>query len=262
MKQLLVALILACVSATSLAQNPNPITSPHEQHQYGAALLKYASDPKDRLAGIGHIVEAAHGGYAEAQHDLAMLFENGLMGEPDMQQSRIWLESAASKGSVRAQLVLAQRLYTGEIYPRDQHQSGIWYLAAAAQGDASAQNNLAHMLENGIGFQEDRGRAKFWYKTAADRGNPTAQYNIASVLAAEREGAGDTGLSEITAWYAKAASAGHSKAQHELGLNYRDGIGVERDTYRAVFWLAEAAKAGEREANRDLVELLGWHSER
>lgn len=256
----LVALLLLCILPVSAsAENDTQLESPQEQYEYGAALIRFASLPKDRLQGIGLVVKAAHAGHAEAQFDLGMLFEGGLMGEVDTERSREWVDAAANKGSVRAQLLLAQRLYSGDVYDKDMDQAALWYLAAAAQGEANAQNNVAHMLEHGIVFQQDLARAEWWYENAARRGNTTAQYNIATVLAAEN----DTGTAaESSAWYEAAAKGGHPIAQHRLGQRYRDGKGLDKDPYKAVFWLAESAKSGRVEADKDLRELLDWEGHR
>lgn len=55
--------------------------------------------------------------------------------------------------------------------------------------------------------------------------------------------------------YRYAAEAGHAGAQRCLGLCYRDGEGVRRNRRWARHWLAKAAEAGDKEAQRELKKL-------
>ena len=43
-------------------------------------------------------------------------------------------------------------------------------------------------------------------------------------------------------WIRKSAEQGHHKAEYELGLLYRDGIAVKKDSKEAYMWLELAAK--------------------
>jgi hypothetical protein len=56
-------------------------------------------------------------------------------------------------------------------------------------------------------------------------------------------------------WLNRAAQRGHAQAQHNLGLLYYEGKGVERDPVRGYFWLKVAALQGEDMAEEALKSI-------
>ena len=57
---------------------------------------------------------------------------------------------------------------------------------------------------------------------------------------------------EILKWYRKAAEQGYARAQHNLGMMYRDGEGVPRDYAEALKWFSKAAVQGDARAQASL----------
>ena len=53
--------------------------------------------------------------------------------------------------------------------------------------------------------------------------------------------------------YEKAATAGHSGAQYNLGVFYMEGLGTEKDFAKAVEWFEKAASQGEKDAQYNLA---------
>ncbi len=49
-------------------------------------------------------------------------------------------------------------------------------------------------------------------------------------------------------WYRRAANAGHTGAQYNLGLIYLKGEGVARDALKVLEWMTKAADSGARKA--------------
>jgi len=49
-------------------------------------------------------------------------------------------------------------------------------------------------------------------------------------------------------WYLKAAEAGFSKSQYNLGVSYKEGIGVEKDIKKAIYWYEKAAEQNDVDA--------------
>ena len=60
---------------------------------------------------------------------------------------------------------------------------------------------------------------------------------------------------EAVKWYRKAAEQGDAKAQHNLGANYYNGLGVQQDIVIAYAWLNVSVVQGFETAvkNRDLA---------
>lgn len=70
---------------------------------------------------------------------------------------------------------------------------------------------------------------------------------------------------QLRAQYEKTAAAGDAKAMYNLGLLYRDGLGVAQDYAQAGRWFAKsvaAANAKAREREADLLKRRGPTPER
>jgi TPR repeat protein len=79
------------------------------------------------------LIQAAEHGNAEAQFNLAIMYENGLVdsryvAEGNYSEAMKWLLAAAEQGLPRAQMKLAE-MYGGE--PNGSVQACEWYLLAA-----------------------------------------------------------------------------------------------------------------------------------
>jgi len=86
------------------------------------------------------------------------------------------------------------------------------------------------------------GSATWWYGEAAKLGNVKAQFELAVLY---RDGVG-TQKNPVKAaqWMLKAADQGVTDAQLELGVMYDRGEGVKKDEVKAVHWLTKAASQG------------------
>lgn len=134
---------------------------------YERAAAKGSARAMTRLAsfaqrGVGGVLQsdqkafelckrAAELGHREAQHDLAVMYDNGT--------------------GVRANAAAAKR----------------WYLAAAEQGFAESLRVLGECHEQGgAGFEKDMSKAVEYYAKAANRGLPRAQVRLRLSLCAVR----------------------------------------------------------------------------
>jgi serine/threonine protein kinase len=78
-----------------------------------------------------------------------------------------------------------------------------------------------------------------WYAKAAERGNASAQAELGRQY---QQGLGvQKDLAKAADLYRKAAEQGHSAAQVSLGMMYEDGSGVTRDAAQAVQWYTKSA---------------------
>ena len=60
---------------------------------------------------------------------------------------------------------------------------------------------------------------------------------------------------EAAEWYRKAAKQGLSEAQNNLGVMYRDGLGLKADTDSACYWFEQAALKNLPQAQHNLEQL-------
>jgi TPR repeat protein len=76
----------------------------------------------------------------------------------------------AEQGYARAQYNLGVMYDNGQGIPQDDKLAAQWYRKAAEQGYEYAQNNLGVMYRNGQGVPQDYKLAVQWYRKAAEQG--------------------------------------------------------------------------------------------
>ena len=102
----------------------------------------------------------------------------------------------------------------------------------AEAGDAKAQFAYAEQF---MGMQK-YSAAEHWYRTAGVRGEAAALYALAELYRVNR-GSGTNGvkanLTNVITLHKLAAALGHPKSHYELGMAYKNGEAVRKDTVRA-----------------------------
>ena len=127
---------------------------------------------------------------------------------------------------------------------------------ALSAGNADAEAWLGAVLL-------DRGLARDGLRhirRAADAGSSEGAHRLALVYA---QGLADTPHDEARALqlFQKAAMAGHTRAQINLGILYMRGLGVPRDLINARAWLEKAAASGDPQALYTLGRAMDEGSE-
>ena len=79
--------------------------------------------------------EEAEQGNADAQYNLALMYDNGDGTEPDKQKAFYWYTKAAEQGYPKAQYNLAYLYYQGDGIKQDKQKAFYWYTKAAEQGE-------------------------------------------------------------------------------------------------------------------------------
>lgn len=94
--------------------------------------------------------------------------------------------------------------------------------------------------------------AKFYHKLA-EQGNSEAQHNLGVCYG---KGLGvEKNPSEAVKWWTKSAEQGNAHAQFSLGFSYAWGLGVGKDDNEAKQWVFNALESA-RKHNMKAVELL------
>lgn len=120
----------------------------------------------------------AQQGDAEAQYNLAVLYQDGLSVAPSAEQAFYWYEKAAWQGLADAQFMMGLLYSQAQGVQQDYAQAFFWYQQAAQQNHMEAQNNLAVRYATGTGVAKDMALAKYWYQRAAEQGNAQARYAL------------------------------------------------------------------------------------
>ncbi len=112
----------------------------------------------------------------------------------------------------------------------------------AQAGDPEAQYALGMAYESGTGVRLDARESEKWLRKAAESGYAPAQYELGAQLQTERR------FAEGIPWLERAAAQGHPGANLMMGKAYDQGLGVMRDSYKALTYFEAAANLGVAEA--------------
>ena len=212
--------------------------------------------------------------------DLFELYFPGMSKEENEKEIvRAYLKEA-EQGNVNAQFELGRRYHVGEGVEENLEEAFKWYMKAAGQGNTDAQLAIGDIYFCGAdtaNIEVDIEEALRWYLKAAEQGNVEAQYRLGEIYCY-----GDcVEIDKCKAfeWYLKAAKAGNRTARDELksefgisdclseeeikrvwggilntqGIEYCDGIKVEKDYKKAAECFSKAAELGNPYAQFNLA---------
>jgi len=162
------------ISLASAAQQGNPIA----QFQIGMADLRGGSFGTS----AEWLRQASEQNLAAAQHELAILHENGTGTTRDFAQARRWHSAAASGGNVEAMFDFATYNVNGEGGEVNTQLAAEWFRKAAEFGHTDSQYNLAQLYTTGSGVSPSQIEAYYWLSLAAKGGDADARDLAQSML--------------------------------------------------------------------------------
>ncbi len=162
------------------------------------------------------------------------------------------LMDAARRGDRDAQFRIGSRFLRDGAIRGDAATAARWLARAADQGHTESLFILASLYEHGDGVPKDESHAIALYRKAASAGHIRAMHNLGVLLAAR-----DTldGYREAAGWFTQAASAGLTESQYNVAVLCEQGLGLEEDRQKAYFWYKVAAMAGDKEASQGVERL-------
>ena len=170
--------------------------------------------------------------------------------EKEESKSLEWFQKAADKGDEVAQKNVARYYRYGIATEKDEQKALEYYIKSANQGYIDAIVELASLYRNGYCTEKNLEESIKWYEKAISKDHKDSMLELASLYINEM---GDTekGIQVCK----QAAEKGVEKALLKLGAIYEDGIGVEINTHKAIFWYRKAAAKGNEEAKECLKRL-------
>ena len=158
---------------------------------------------RDYAACLKELRPLAEQGYPSAQYMLGCMYDDGLGVTQDDKETVKWFQLAAEQGYACAQYNLGLMYYSTKCdqVEQDYEEAVKWLRLAAEQGYGSAQLMLFTMYDCGEGVTQDDKEAAKWYRLQDDA---------------------------------------DARAQFNLSLCYRDGLGVEKDLEKAFCWYNKA----------------------
>ncbi|MCK4837556.1 MAG: sel1 repeat family protein [Desulfobulbaceae bacterium] len=232
------------------------------------------------------IIKSAESGDANAQYDLAQLYEEGIEVPQSVVKALKWYQKAAAQGHIEARYEFSIALSEGHpeavFLMGKMYQDGTGgvqkdilgalkrFRQAAEQGHAEAQYVLGSIYAGGEGVEPDNVESIRWLKMAAaqnhmqakealeratvlksaEAGDAKAQYKLAKFY---EQGTGvPQSMTKAFTWYKNAASQSHVEAQFKTAGNYALGTGTAKSLAEAVKWYRMAAKQGHLAAQYEL----------
>ena len=121
----------------------------------------------------------------------------------------------------------------------------------AKKGNAEAEYKVGEMYETGFGVKKDMKKAKNWITKSAGQGHEPAKFKLL-YWDIEKNGVTKKNKSDVEALKAK-AKEGNPQAQYYVGKMHAHGIGVKKNSNKAITWLNKAALVGVLAAERELT---------
>ncbi|WAW09860.1 sel1 repeat family protein [Oxalobacter vibrioformis] len=206
--------------------------------------LRYAEGDgvsMDYKKGFYWLKKSADNGYAVAQFNLGLIYEQGMYEVPqDLEKAVFWYRKAADQGDVEALFSL------GAFYLKHDRNTGkatVPMAKAAEQGHAGAQYFLGMLYERGDGVEPDREIAIALYQDAARQGLAAARERLAALGVGNPAFSADYDKSSFAAVLA-AAEGGNPAAQLQMANMLLDGDGIEPDKDKAVKWVNQSVAQG------------------
>jgi TPR repeat protein len=203
---------------------------------------------------------AAAQGHAAAQLSLSQLYLSGRVDvshQSAYEADRLYHRSAgegmdiiraeAADGNVAAQYDLGCFFRDGRDVPQSWSSASDWFRKAALAGHSGAQYELALLCRG-----RDDVEAVRWLRRAADFGHAGALASLGTVY--ERGACGiPRDAKEASRLYRLAAKMGDPVAQCNLGRMYMSGVGVRRNSQKAVKIFEQASEQGIAPAQHELA---------
>lgn len=254
------AITPANADTTSEVETPGQIVSPETPPVPGTPLFLYtqgmdALKDRDYQQALTYFRPPAAQGEALAQHQLAIMFYQGLGVNQDYTEAALWYRRAAEQGNSDAQFSLGNLFLSGEGVSRDALQAKYWYEQAAAQGHTGARHNLDN-IDFTPGISSGPGQHPDDFPDTLSKLMSSAPETVYQSGMAYEMGTGvEKDLGTAYTLFERAAEQGHALAQYKLGNAYAYGTGTGKDAVKAVYWYQQAATQGLVTAQRALALL-------
>jgi TPR repeat protein len=198
------------------------------------------------------LLPIAEKGDSVAQFNLSLMFYNGNGVPKDYKKSFDWCEKSANGGLDVAQERLGMKYLNGYGVQKDPVKAQTYLTKATEQGNTPAMMFLGTSLVHGKGLQQNTGLGLAYLEKAAKLKDVDSQYCLGNILLFGHEGV-KPDYEKATFWLGLAARAGDKDAQRDLGFAYVEGKGVNIDYSKAYAFLSLASTQGDERA-RGLLE--------
>ena len=201
------------------------------------------------------ILQAANDGLLSAQTKVAEMQLNGTGTTKDEKSGIAWLQKAVAAGDADAQQKLGDRYREGRGVAIDKQKAFDLYMKSAAQGNPWGQLWVGLCYVNGDGVQQSRTEAMKQFELASLQNQNKGAKAHALRWRAKLSYGSDP--QQAFQCHLQAAELGTvAYCQREVGIEYLQGVHVEKNASEARKWLTRAAEKGDVRAMVALAKLL------
>lgn len=173
--------------------------------------FKRASDAETYREAMPIYRALAAQGHAEAQHELAVIYDFGHDIKPNQARAARLYALAGEAGHADAQFNLGMSYFGGEGVAADVGKAVEWFERAVAQDHPKALNILGVLYRDGAVGAPDPEKAEVYLRRSSELGNPMADLNLGVWLMKRTPGS-----EEAEALLERAAEAGVVEAAQSL----------------------------------------------
>ena len=209
----------------------------HGQYNLGLSYQFGLGTKKDLNNAIQFFSLAANQGNSLAKYRLGLCFKNGCGVKQNLQKATLFFKLAVADGLPEAENSLAI-LYehgTGSV-KQNINEAISLYQSSANKGFVHALCNLAIIYFQGSLIQPNFKKAFQFIQMAISKNNARAWHIMGQFYEEQKS------FRKAVHFYKLSASKHYAPAEYDLSLCFEDGIGIERDTKKAIQFCKRAAK--------------------
>ena len=206
-------------------------------------LGEIQEDEKLMKEGFNALKKKVDSGDIHYANSLGYAYEFGIGTPLNIKEAMKYYEMAAKQNNVLGMTNLAD-LYIQE----DKLKKAKPLLVKAAEKEYGYAQYLLAMNFFDL-YSENNKEALFWLERAASNDEPHALYQLGLYYAEKAD------LAKSIQYYQRAAELNYGDALLELYYIYGEGIGVEQDDDKALFFLKKVAELGNQEAIEELAAM-------
>lgn len=206
---------------------------------------------QDIERGVSLMKELALTRSKKAHYRLGEMYLYGEHVEKDYAKALKLLLFSSERGHRNSQKYIGDIYYYGYGIEKNLEKARDWYLKSAALGNTAAMSQLGDIYFYGEGVEMNIDKAFCYHKKAADAGRTYDQFMMRYYFFYE-DFKKYNNYAQGKEYLEKAAEQGYAPAQRVLACSYLTGQFDFQDDKKFVYWINEAAKRGDAEAQRIL----------
>ena len=186
---------------------------------------------------------------------LGIIYNLGLNGEINIDESLRLLTEAAEAGYSVSTVYLGQIYYGGLELPKDIEKGLSYIKEGASQGNTDAIYSIAKQYLSGDHLLKNEEKGLLLLNNLADIGHLKAEYDVATILFNDGNYE-NKNKRKIFDLYIDAAKYGNKESQLRVGQIYEAGWIVPVDKDQALSWYKKSAEQGKAEAMLNTARII------